>query len=152
MSDRFGRLPFMPNEPRYAMIVSDEPQPMGDTLREYARPLIDKLPPDHTGHPGKDRLGAVYTRRALRGVRQRRASGGSQRDRCRPVQTICTRKLPLRSETAPIKRQVILRFSEEQHRGYRGRANCAKFPCQRINSPFAGADCRRALDPTPTHV
>jgi hypothetical protein len=38
----------MPNERRYVMFASDEPKPMGDTLLDYARPLIATLPPDHT--------------------------------------------------------------------------------------------------------
>jgi hypothetical protein len=38
----------MPNEPRYVLFASDEPKPMGDTLLEYAQPLIARLPRDHT--------------------------------------------------------------------------------------------------------
>jgi hypothetical protein len=38
----------MANEPRYVMFASDEPKPMGERLLEYARPLVDTLPADHT--------------------------------------------------------------------------------------------------------
>src|SRR2546428_11880829 len=38
----------MKNEPRYVIIASNEPKPMGETLLEYARPLIQQLPHDHT--------------------------------------------------------------------------------------------------------
>jgi hypothetical protein len=38
----------MPNEPCYVLFASDHPKPMGDTLLEYAQPLIARLPPDHT--------------------------------------------------------------------------------------------------------
>src|SRR5713101_8335784 len=30
------------------LVVSDEPKKMSDTLVDYARPLIDRLPDDHT--------------------------------------------------------------------------------------------------------
>jgi hypothetical protein len=38
----------MANKPRYVMFASEEPKPMGDTLLEYAAPLLATLPPDHT--------------------------------------------------------------------------------------------------------
>jgi len=38
----------MKNEPRYVIIASNEPKPMGETLLDYARPLIQQLPHDHT--------------------------------------------------------------------------------------------------------
>ena len=38
----------MTNEPRYVLFASDQPKPMGDTLLEYAQPLIARLPRDHT--------------------------------------------------------------------------------------------------------
>src|SRR5439155_6976859 len=40
--------PVMKNEPRYVIIASNEPKPMGETLLDYARPLIQQLPHDHT--------------------------------------------------------------------------------------------------------
>ena len=38
----------MKNEPCYVLFASDQPRPMGDTLLEYAQPLIARLPRDHS--------------------------------------------------------------------------------------------------------
>jgi hypothetical protein len=38
----------MPNEPRYVLSASDQPESMGDTLLKYARPIFERLPQDHT--------------------------------------------------------------------------------------------------------
>ena len=38
----------MKNEPRYVIIASNEPKPIGETFLDYARPLIQQLPHDHT--------------------------------------------------------------------------------------------------------